>query len=140
LAAVYTPIAFQGGLTGTLFKEFALTLAGAVTISGVVALTLSPVMSARLLRAGHEQRGLARVINRTFERLRAWYLRRLDGALASRGVIYLAWVVVGVLALAMFQLSPKELAPAEDQGVVFGILNTPSNSTLEQVTQSTRAL
>ncbi len=59
LAAVYTPIAFQGGLTGALFREFALTLAGAVTISGVVALTLSPVMSAFLLRPGAEERGLA---------------------------------------------------------------------------------
>ncbi len=59
LAAVYTPIAFQGGLTGSLFREFALTLAGAVTISGVVALTLSPVMSAYLLRRGHEDRGLS---------------------------------------------------------------------------------
>src|SRR5262249_33519317 len=59
LAAVYTPIAFQGGLTGALFKEFALTLAGAVTISGIVALTLSPVMSAHLLRAGHQTRGLS---------------------------------------------------------------------------------
>ncbi|HJZ86362.1 MAG TPA: efflux RND transporter permease subunit [Polyangia bacterium] len=140
LAAVYTPIAFQGGLTGALFKEFALTLAGAVTISGIVALTLSPVMSAHLLRAGHQTRGLSGLVNRTFERFRGWYLRKLDGVLASRGVIYGAWIVVGVLAFAMFSFSPKELAPAEDQGVVFGILNTPSNSTLDQVTPSTRAV
>src|SRR5207245_11176607 len=86
LAAVYTPIAFQGGLTGSLFREFALTLAGAVTISGVVALTLSPVMSARLLRADEEEHGLGRVIRRTFDRLKAGYLRRLDVALASRGI------------------------------------------------------
>src|SRR5262249_21148975 len=124
LAAVYTPIAFQGGLTGTLFKEFALTLAGAGTISGIVALTLSPVMSAYLLRSGHENRGLAGIINRTFERIRGWYLRKLDVALASRGVIYAAWIVVAALTFGMFQFSPKELAPAEDQGVVFGILNT----------------
>ncbi len=138
LAAVYTPIAFQGGLTGALFREFALTLAGAVTISGVVALTLSPVMSAYLLRRGHEDKGLSGIINRTFERIRATYARHLDVALSSRGAIYTAWAVVSVLALAMFTQSPKELAPTEDQGVIFGVVNTPSNSTLDQVMYSTR--
>ncbi len=140
LAAVYTPIAFQGGLTGSLFREFALTLAGAVTISGVVALTLSPVMSAYLLRAGHEEKGLSRFVNRTFERIKATYGRHLDVSFGVRGLVYTAWVVVGVLALLMFSQSPKELAPAEDQGVIFGVVNTPSNSTLDQVTQYTRAV
>jgi multidrug efflux pump len=140
LAAVYAPIAFQGGLTGSLFREFALTLAGAVTISGVVALTLSPVMSAYLLRSSDEEKGLAGMINRGFDRIKAAYARRLEGTFASRGIIYTAWVVVGVLALLMFAQSPKELAPAEDQGVIFGVVNTPSNSTLEQVTHSTRAI
>ena len=138
LAAVYTPIAFQGGLTGALFREFALTLAGAVTISGLVALTLSPVMSAYLLVPGHQDHGFARVIDRMFERIRATYARQLDRALGARGAIYFAWVVISVLAFLMFAQSPKELAPAEDQGVVFGIVNTPSNSTLDQVTFSTR--
>jgi multidrug efflux pump len=140
LAAVYTPIAFQGGLTGSLFREFALTLAGAVTISGVVALTLSPVMSASLLRSGHEDRGLPGLVNRTFERIKATYARHLSLALESRRVIYVAWVVVSVLALVMFQMAPKELAPTEDQGVIFGIVNTPANSTLDQVMQSTRVV
>jgi multidrug efflux pump len=140
LAAVYAPIAFQGGLTGSLFREFALTLAGAVTISGVVALTLSPVMSAYLMKGGDEEKGLAGVITRAFDRVKAAYARRLDSLLKTRGPIYAAWVVVGLLALLMFQQSPKELAPSEDQGVIFGILNTPANSTLEQVTQSTRAI
>jgi multidrug efflux pump len=140
LAAVYTPIAFQGGLTGSLFREFALTLAGAVTISGVVALTLSPVMSAALLRAGHQDRGLSRLVNRGFDRIRTAYARRLDGALASRRAIYVAWAILAVLALLMFQQSAKELAPTEDQGVVFGIVNTPSNSTIDQLTPSTRAV
>jgi len=140
LAAVYTPIAFQGGLTGSLFREFALTLAGAVTISGVVALTLSPVMSAHLIKGGHEDHGLAGAINRGFDRLRAGYARALDGALAARGAIYLAWIVISILAFAMFAQSPTELAPAEDQGVIFGVVNTPSNSTLDQVTFSTREL
>src|SRR6266850_1584591 len=88
LAAVYTPIAFQGGLTGSLFREFALTLAGAVTISGVVALTLSPVMSAKLLRAGHENRGLSGLVNRGFDRLKNAYGRLLDTTLHARGSIY----------------------------------------------------
>src|SRR4051812_31466017 len=140
LAAVYTPIAFQGGLTGSLFREFALTLAGAVTISGIVALTLSPVMSAYLLRGGDEDKGLAGVINRAFDRFKAAYGRVLSGTLRSRGPIYLAWGILSVLAVLMFMQSAKELAPAEDQGVIFGIVNTPSNSTLEQVEHSTRAI
>ncbi len=140
LAAVYTPIAFQGGLTGALFREFALTLAGAVTISGIVALTLSPVMSSRLLQAGQEEHGLAGVINRGFDRVKAAYSRSLEAVLNSRRAIYVAWAVVSLLALAMFAQSPRELAPAEDQGVIFGVVNTPSNSTIEQVTQSTRAV
>jgi multidrug efflux pump len=140
LAAVYTPIAFQGGLTGSLFREFALTLAGAVTISGVVALTLSPVMSAHLLKSGAEDRGLAGRINRGFDRIRRAYSRLLAVTLEVRGAVYVAWAVFGILALLMFTQAPKELAPAEDQGVIFGILNTPSNSTLDQVMPSTRAV
>src|SRR5437660_12505634 len=75
LAAVYAPIGLQGGLTGSLFREFAFTLAGAVFISGVVALTLSPVMSSKLLDAKHENQGFAGVINRMFDRLRRPYRR-----------------------------------------------------------------
>jgi len=140
LAAVYAPIAFQGGLTGSLFREFALTLAGAVTISGVVALTLSPIMSATLLKAGQEERGLAGRINRGFDRLRATYARHLDAVLHGRRAIYVAWAVVSLLALAMFVQAPRELAPTEDQGVIFGIVNTPANSTLNQVLPYTKAV
>jgi multidrug efflux pump len=140
LAAVYAPIAFQGGLTGSLFREFALTLAGAVTISGIVALTLSPVMSGYLMSRDDEEKGLSGMINRQFDRFKAAYGRALDTLLQTRGPIYVAWVVVSVLALLMFQQSPKELAPAEDQGVIFGVVNTPANSTIEQVTKSTRAI
>jgi multidrug efflux pump len=138
LAAVYTPIAFQGGLTGSLFREFALTLAGAVTISGIVALTLSPVMSSSLLRQGQEDKGLAGRINRGFERLRTRYGHALESVLASRRVIYVVWGVLSLLVVAMFWQSPKELAPSEDQGVIFGVVNTPANSTIEQVSQFTR--
>jgi multidrug efflux pump len=138
LAAVYAPIAFQGGLTGSLFREFALTLAGAVTISGIVALTLSPVMSSALLHSGDDEKGFAGLINRGFEKIKQTYSRHLDASFKARGAIYTAWVVVSLLAFAMFAMSPKELAPAEDPGVIFGIVNTPSNSTIEQVAQSTK--
>jgi multidrug efflux pump len=140
LAAVYTPIAFQGGLTGSLFREFALTLAGAVTISGVVALTLSPVMSSALLKPGQEEKGLAGRINRAFDWIRQSYARQLGTTLQARGVVYGVWGILSVLVLLMFSQAPKELAPAEDQGVIFGIVNTPSNSTLDQVVQSTREI
>src|SRR5437588_6279047 len=140
LAAVYTPIAFQGGLTGSLFREFALTLAGAVTISGVVALTLSPVMSAYLLRGGQEEKGLAGIINRAFDRVKEAYGRALTATFKVRGAIYVSWVVIGVLALLMFGQSAKELAPAEDQGIIFGILESPANSTLDQIMPSTRMI
>jgi multidrug efflux pump len=140
LAAVYVPIAFQGGLTGSLFREFALTLAGAVTISGVVALTLSPVMSRYLLHAGGEHEGFAGVINRGFDRIRAAYGRGLEVVLASKPIVYTAWGVLTLLTVGMFQMAVKELAPNEDQGFLFGIVNTPANSTLDQLSVSTAAV
>ncbi len=137
LAAVYVPIGLQGGLTGTLFREFAFTLAGAVTISGVVALTLSPVMSAKFLRAGEEEQGFSGRVNRTFDRLRDWYGRQLDRTLRMRPAVYVAWIGLSLIALIFLKmsLSAKELAPTEDQGVIFGIVDAPANSTIEQ-TQS----
>ena len=134
LAAVYIPIALQGGLTGSLFREFALTLAGAVTISGIVALTLSPVMSAKLLKPGIEEHGLAGRIARDFKRLREAYGRRLDATLAARPAVYTVWLVVSLLTIPMFKMSAKELAPTEDQGVIFGIVDAAANSTLDQNT------
>ncbi|HZW35536.1 MAG TPA: efflux RND transporter permease subunit [Candidatus Deferrimicrobiaceae bacterium] len=132
LAAVYLPIGLQGGLTGSLFREFAFTLAGAVAISGIVALTLSPVMSSRLLKAGGESRGLAGRISRDFERLKNAYGRRLDATLSARPAVYAIWIAVSLLAVPMFIMSAKELAPTEDQGVIFGILDASANSTLDQ--------
>ena len=132
LAAVYTPIGLQGGLTGSLFREFAFTLAGAVAISGVVALTLSPVMSAKLLKPGIQDHGLAGRIARDFKRIRAFYGRRLDATLDSRPAVYLVWIFVGLLTVPMFMMSPVELAPTEDQGVIFGILDASADSTLDQ--------
>ena len=132
LAAVYAPIGFQGGLTGSLFREFAFTLAGAVTISGVVALTLSPMMSAKLLKPGIEEHGLAGRIARDFTRLRNAYGRRLDATLAARPAVYTVWIVISLLSIPMFIMSAKELAPNEDQGVIFGIVDAAANSTLDQ--------
>ena len=132
LAAVYLPIGLQGGLTGALFREFAFTLAGAVTISGIVALTLSPVMSARLLKPGIEEHGLAGRIARDFKRLRAAYGRLLDATLKARPAVYTVWLVVSLLTVPMFTMSARELAPLEDQGVIFGILDASANSTLDQ--------
>jgi len=133
LAAVYTPIGFQAGLTGALFREFAFTLAGAVLISGVVALTLSPVMSSKLVPP-HEQRGaLAKRIDRGFEALRDAYGRLLAGALGARHWVYGVWIVLSLLIVPMYMFSPKELAPAEDQGGVFTSLEVPPNATVEQL-------
>src|SRR5437764_2446081 len=135
LAAVYTPIALQGGLTGALFREFALTLAGAVAISGVVALTLSPMMSAHLLRAEHVDKGFTAIVNRTFDRFRDWYGAHLDRTLAARPAVYVVWAGISALAVIMALLIPtfasKELAPTEDQGVIFGIVTAPANATID---------
>lgn len=133
LVAVYVPIGMQGGLTGALFREFAFTLAGAVTISGIVALTLSPVMSAHLLRQPEaEERGVSGFINRTFDSLRESYGRALGGTLKARPAVYIVWIVVSLCTVPMYMFSPKELAPVEDQSVIFGIMNTAANATADQ--------
>jgi multidrug efflux pump len=134
LAAVYAPIAFQGGVTGSLFHEFALTLAGAVFISGIVALTLSPVMSSLLLNHEREEHGFAGHVNRQFDRLKNFYGRVLDWTLAWRALIYTIWIGLILLTIPMFYMAwqAKEPAPNEDQGVIFGALDTPPDSTIEQ--------
>jgi multidrug efflux pump len=133
LAAVYTPIGLQGGLTGALFREFALTLAGTVTISGIVALTLSPVMSAHMLRsAAAEERGFTGWVNHHFDRLRTAYGRVLERTLQARPFVYAVWAAVFLAAFPMYSMSPKELAPSEDQSVLFGIINTAANASADQ--------
>ena len=135
LAAVYTPIALQGGLTGALFREFALTLAGAVFISGVVALVLSPMMSAYLLPPHHVEHGFKGWVDRTFDRLRDWYGNHLDRTLQARPAVYIVWAGISLLAGLMFLAIPKvatkELAPKEDQGVIFGVITAPANATID---------
>src|SRR5438876_2976601 len=132
LAAVYTPVGIQGGLTGSLFREFAFTLAGAVIVSGVVALTLSPMMGARLLRTGDTGRGFAGWINRRFDEVRAGYARTLSATLRYRPVVLVLWLIVATLIVPFYMFSQRELAPAEDQGVVFSIVQTAPNATIDQ--------
>src|SRR5690242_4192487 len=132
LAAVYAPIGIQGGLTGTLFREFAFTLAGAVIVSGVVALTLSPMMGSKLLRPAESERGFAAWINRRFESVRSGYTRALTSSLAYRPVVLTLWAIVALLIVPFYMFSQHELAPAEDQGVVFSIVQAAPNATIEQ--------
>jgi multidrug efflux pump len=132
LAAVYTPVGIQGGLTGALFREFAFTLAGAVIVSGVVALTLSPMMGSKLLRAGDTEKGFAGWVNRRFESVRNAYTRTLCSTLDNRAVVIFVWLLVAVLVVPFYMFSQKELAPKEDQGVVFGVIQGSANSTLDQ--------
>jgi multidrug efflux pump len=140
LAAVYAPIGLQGGLTGSLFREFAFTLAGAVFISGVVALTLSPVMSSKLLTAGGEEHGLTGKINHVFDRLRRSYGRVLDTTLSARPAVYIIWIVLSCLTVPMFMFAPKELAPTEDQGFILGIVEAAADATIDQTTFYTDAV
>lgn len=139
LAAVYAPIAFQGGLTGSLFREFALTLTGAIVISTIVALTLSPWMSSVLLSQKSTEGWLSRKVTNVFRSLRQGYAHVLDLTLRYRFAIMIIWAGGFLLAFPLYMLSPKELAPTEDQGVVFAILDTPANSTLEYTSAAATA-
>ena len=133
LVAVYIPIGLQGGLTGALFREFTFSLAGAVAISGIVALTLSPTMSAKLLRSAQdEERGLSGWLNHRFDRLQAIYGNMLGKTLNARPAMYMVWIIISLCTIPMYTFSPKELAPTEDQSVLFGIINTASNATVDQ--------
>ena len=132
LIAVYLPVGLQGGLTGALFKEFAFTLAGAVVISSIVALTLSPMMSATFLKKGDDKKGFAKITGDLFERFKRFYMRVLQHTLKTRPAIYAIWIVVTLLIIPLFMFSESELAPNEDQGVIFGIVESSANSTLNQ--------
>ena len=132
LAAVFAPIAFTTGVTGALFREFALTLAGAVMISGFVALTVSPMMSGRLLNAGG---GLfQRIVDRIFEAIGNWYERRLAGSLHIRPLTFI--IVVALIGTTgfLFTKTSRELAPEEDSGALFGVMTGPQYATLPYTT------
>ncbi len=135
LIAVYVPIGFQGGLTGALFTEFAFTLAGAVSVSAIIALTLSPMLCARFLRNEHGGNRFVRFIDRSFENLHDRYQRRLHATLDS----WIVPVVMGVMlfggTLYLFSASQSELAPQEDQGFILGIASGAPNAAPAQVNQ-----
>lgn len=131
LAAVYTPIGFQGGLTGTLFLEFAITLAAAVVLSGIVAITLSPVMSSRFVHPQGKEGRLTRFVNRVFDWVRSGYARALDVALGMRWAVMIAALVIMVAAWPLYSFSRRELAPVEDQSHISLFLQASPDSTLE---------
>ncbi len=131
LAAVYAPIGFQGGLTGTLFLEFAITLASTVVLSGVVAVTLSPVMSSRFVHPHGEHSRLEGIVDRVFGSVRDRYAGLLDGALRMRGGIVVASALVMLAAWPLYRFSNQELAPVEDQGHISLFSAAAPDSTVE---------
>jgi multidrug efflux pump len=135
LATVYAPIGFQGGLTGMLFREFAFTLAAAVVVSGIVAVTLSPIMSSWLIPAGGQEGWATRAVNRLFDAIRGVYGRFLGGLLHLRWGIATATLMAGLAAVPFYQFSAKELAPVEDEGAIAVMLTASPDSTLESSTR-----
>ncbi|PYP56644.1 MAG: efflux RND transporter permease subunit [Chloroflexi bacterium] len=130
LAAVYAPIGFQGGLTGSLFLEFAITLAAAVVVSGIVAVTLSPVMSSKFVHPQGKEGKLTQLVNRGFEVVRSTYARLLDGALQMRPAIVAAAILVMLAAWPLYNYSKRELAPVEDQSHISLFMDVPPDATL----------
>ena len=145
LLAVYAPIAFQGGLTGALFIEFAFTLVGTIIISTIVALTLSPMMCAKLLKP-HEDQGtgiqarIVRFIDRRFDRLHGFYSRRLHGVLNYRPVVYAFCVIVVLGTAGLYMMKQSELAPQEDLGFIFGFGIGSPTATTQQYEQFSKAV
>jgi multidrug efflux pump len=140
LAVVYTPIAFQGGLTGSLFLEFAITLAAAVVVSGFVAVTLSPVMSSHFIHPRGQQGRLTVFVNKHFDRLRAFYARLLDGALQMRPAIVFGALLIVAAAWPLYHYSQRELAPIEDQSHISLFFEAAPDSSLAATNRETRAV
>ena len=143
LAAVFAPIAFVSGLTGELFREFAFTLAGAVIVSGLVALTLSPMMCSKLLKAKDETEGsggFTAWLDRRFDGLKNRYQRRLHGTLNYRPVTILVLAGVMVATGLLYMTSQRELAPEEDQGILFTVVKTPQYANLDYLEDATQQL
>ncbi|WP_057830048.1 efflux RND transporter permease subunit [Colwellia sp. TT2012] len=130
LAAVYAPIGFLSGLTGVLFKEFAFTLAIAVIISGIVAVTLSPIMSAYVAPQSGEEGWFTRKVNHLFEKLQSSYAKLLHKIFKWQGQVFLIALVVSLLAVPFYLHSKKELAPIEDQSMVMFVIQSPPDASL----------
>ena len=140
LVAVYLPIGFLGGLTGALFTEFAFTLAGAVTISAIIALTLSPMMCSRFLKphSGYSEHGFVVFVDRQFDRLRQGYQRTLHGSLSYVPVAAVFALIVLSSIYFLYATSKSELSPQEDQGILIAIATTAPNATLKQTQLNSR--
>ncbi|MHC2252185.1 multidrug efflux pump [Bradyrhizobium embrapense] len=136
LAAVYAPIGLMGGLTGSLFREFAFTLAGSVVVSGVIALTLSPMMSAQLLGGATSHGRFARFVEHQFSKLSRGYSRLLAATLKMRAAVLVVAVSVLAAIVVLFLGSQRELAPSEDQGYVFTVLRAPQYASVDYTTRS----
>ncbi|MFT5482966.1 MAG: hydrophobe/amphiphile efflux-1 (HAE1) family protein [Halieaceae bacterium] len=134
LVAVYLPIGFLGGLTGALFSEFALTLAGAVFVSGVIALTLSPMMCAYLLVDHDHQGAAANWLDQRFDQLHKAYERSLHICMKNRGAVVLFAVVIFASLPVFYNLAQSELAPKEDSGSIFAVATPPDYGSLEYTT------
>ncbi|MGF1683069.1 multidrug efflux RND transporter permease subunit [Photobacterium minamisatsumaniensis] len=133
LGAVYAPIAMMGGITGSLFKEFALTLAGAVFVSGIIALTLSPMMCSKMLKANEQPSKFELTVHHFLDRMTNRYEKMLGGVMKMRPVVIVfALIVFGTLPL-LFKFIPSELAPAEDKGVLMMMGTAPSTSNLDYI-------
>src|SRR5947207_1443873 len=133
LIAVYVPIGFQKGLTGALFTEFAFTLAAAVTVSAVIALTLSPMMCSRFFRTEQEGGRFVRLIDRVFEQVRRAYQRVLQGLLQTWSVVVVMGLLLFGATLLLGMTSKSELTPEEDQGFVFYQLKAAPDATAQQM-------
>ncbi|TLX20980.1 efflux RND transporter permease subunit [Thermomonas fusca] len=140
LIAVYLPIGFQGGLTGVLFTEFAFTLAGAVLLSGVIALTLTPMMSSKILQPhdpDHPKSKFENWLDSRFEKLHHGYQRKLHSALETRSVIAAFGLIVLVSCVFLYMGAPKEPAPVEDEGFIFSVASADPIATLDYVERYT---
>jgi multidrug efflux pump len=135
LAAVYAPIGFLSGLTGVLFKEFAFTLAIAVIVSGIVATTLSPIMSAYMAPEGGHEGRYTRLVGRAFDAVRDAYGVLLNGVLRMRAPVLAFGAFICLLAAPLYMFSGKELAPVEDEGFIFLIVNSAPDASLAYTSQ-----
>lgn len=139
LAAVYTPIALMGGVTGSIFKEFALTLAGAVFISGVIALTLSPMMCAHMLKPHLNPNRFEQGIENTQHRMTDAYSRMLDKVMTRRPVVIVFAIIVFAVMPMLFKLIPAELAPSEDRGAYMMMAKAPNTANLDYIEKNMAA-
>lgn len=140
LAAVYAPIALMGGITGALFTEFALTLAGAVFVSGIVALTLSPMMCSKMLKSNHQPNRFERTVEHILSNMTSKYSAMLDKIMTRRAAVIIFALLVFTSLPLLFKYIPSELAPSEDKGALMLMSKAPANANLDYVENSMRII